>query len=57
MKEISDGTEDGDHEVPFWAMNAFADAIEDAPDKGWYTMKYKRTEDANGQNEATFRGD
>lgn len=55
MKDISDGTPDGDHEVPFWAMNEFADFLEDLPDKGWSTMEYKRTEDANGQNEAHFR--
>jgi len=55
MKDISDGTEDGDHEVPFWDMTPFADAIEDAPNKGWYTIEYKRTEDANEQNEGHFR--
>ncbi len=49
--------DDGDHEVPFWAMDEFADAIEDAPDKGWYELTYTRSEDANGQNVATFRGD
>jgi len=57
MKDISDGTENDNHEVPFWAMNEFADQIEDAPDKGWYVMEYKRTEDPNGQNLANFRGD
>ncbi len=55
MKDISDGTDDGDHEVPFWAMKEFADYLDDVPDKGWHTMEYKRTEDGNEQNEAHFR--
>jgi len=58
MKDIDmKGIEDGDHEVPFWAMDAFFDAYTEADnEKGWQQYKFKRSTDKKG-NTASFRVD
>jgi len=49
--------EDGEHEVPFWAMNAFADWVEESgEEKGWLKGVFVRSEGKKG-NEATFASD
>lgn len=58
MKDIdSKGAEDGIHEIPFWAMDGFYDAWNEAanPD-GWQQYAFKKIE-RNGKNTALFRVD
>jgi len=56
MKEIEmDDIEDGDHEIPFWAMAPFWTFVTDSGEKkGWMAVEFRRSK--KGQNnEASFR--
>jgi len=61
MKDITDHEdeqtdEDGEHEVPFWAMKEFQAACkESGKSKGWLELEYKRTQKKDGNSTATFR--
>lgn len=51
------GVEDGNHEIPFWAMEAFFDLyILLDEDDGWIGLRYRRSRSGD-QNEAEFRVD
>lgn len=56
MKDIQmPGVEDGDYEIPFWAMEEFYAAYTESPEKkGWVQLGFKRTK-RNGKNMGFFR--
>jgi len=58
MKDIGTGHDDGVHEIPFWAMDQFADVIDENEDdvnkKGWLVLEYMRQK-VDDQSFANFR--
>lgn len=55
VKSGEEVAEDGDHEVPFWAMLACYEKIDSmAKQTGWMSLEYRRLK-VGGKNTAEFR--